>query len=168
MNNRKRSRREQRRGKFSSCKYCYNTPQRHQGLCGVCAGRTKEENKLRYQILLGYETLTSFLEQSNISKNNIKTIQSLLDANQCSPAVNGTAASEPFALLDGDLAVAKSAFFDFATVVLEVGQSSPRKKRRIKRIKEARPELYERMKQQPYLDWYFDEYEECDFGDESE
>ena len=163
--NRHNRRRERR---MRQCKYCNNTAKQHQGLCSVCAGRSKEENKYRHQLLLGYEALSGFLDQSNISEKNIKTIQSFLDVSNSPPQLNGTNNLEQAESPDYGLAKARSAFIGFATIVFEIGQNFPRKKRRLKKIKERRPELYESMRQQPYFDWYFDEYEDSSFDDDSE
>ena len=159
MSNLKSHRKERWRENFRSCKYCYNTPKRGQGLCSACLGRTKDENKYRYRLLLGYETLTGFLVQSNISEKNIKTIQLFLDASNSPPVVSDTVEPGQSESPACGLAKARSAFVDFATIILEISQNFPRKKRRIKRIKDGQPELYDRMKQQPNFDWYFDEFE---------
>ena len=139
----KRNRSGKRRGRFQTCKYCYNKPKRHQGICAECAKRTKEENKLRLRILLGYETLSGFLIQSNISKNNIQTIQSLLE-------------------------IENPAFHEFASIMFEISQVHPYKKRRIKRIRESHPDLYQRMRRNGTFDWYFDEYDGPYFHDEQD
>jgi hypothetical protein len=104
---------------------------RFQGICEDCAKRTREENKQRFNVLMAYETLFGFLEQRNISAKNIQTIKRLLEFDD-------------------------AAFREFASIVLEISEVHPRKKRREQWIKAHRPELLQRMRNNECFDWYFD------------
>jgi len=120
-NRRRRGRRFKGRGGYRTCKYCYNSAVKHHGLCNDCAKRPKEENKFRLKCLFVAEALYGLLEQSNISKKNVKFIRKLID------------------FPDDEIR-------SLVEIIFEISQVAPRKRKRFRRIKRENPLLWKKMK----------------------
>ena len=118
------------------CKYCGGKPYRGQGICRECEKRPKAENIKLRNLWQAEETLYGFLNQSNISKLNIKTMESLLEIDD-------------------------EAFRRFLELVQEIAKVCPIKRRRWIVIRDQHQALWQRIVEsaylQPVLDHYLDQ-----------
>ena len=127
-----RRKRGKRRGHFVICKYCFNSAVRNQAFCHECVQRSSEENKRHLAIAIAYATLSGFLLQKNISRNNLKTIKGFCEHDDASLS-------------------------EYATLLLAIGQRFPQKKKRYKKIRLGDPVLFQRIQKCEEFNWLADE-----------
>lgn len=132
-------------GRERICKYCRNTPPRGQGICRECEKRPKAENIKLRNFWQAEETLYGFLNQSNISKLNIKTMESLLEIDD-------------------------EAFRRFLELVQEIAKVCPIKRRRWIVIRDKHKALWQRIVENDYFEVLLEEYsvQNCFFDPLSE
>lgn len=115
------------------CKYCGGKPYRGQGICRECEKRPKAENIKLRNLWQAEETLYGFLNQSNISKLNIKTMESLLEIDD-------------------------EAFRRFLELVQEIAKVCPIKRRRWIVIRDQHQALWQRIVENAYFEVILEEY----------
>ncbi|MCU0714045.1 MAG: hypothetical protein MUC43_18455 [Pirellula sp.] len=127
------------------CKYCGGKPYRGQGICRECEKRPKAENIKRLRLWNGEETLYDFLNQSNISDRNIKTMESLQD-------------------------IEDEGFRQFLEIVQEIAKVRPFKRRRWIVIRDKHQALWQRIIENDYFEVLLEEYsvQNCSFDPRSE
>lgn len=127
-------------GRERICKYCCNTPPRGQGICRECENRPKAENIKLQRVWQAEETLYGFLNQSNISERNIKTMESLQG-------------------------IEDEAFRQFLEIVQEIATVRPFKRRRWIVIRDKHKALWQRIVENDYFEVILEEYsvQNCSF-----
>ena len=120
-------------GRVRTCKYCGGKPYRGQGICRECEKRPKAENIKLQRLLQGEETLYGFLNQSNISERNIKTMESMLD-------------------------IEDEGFRRFLEIVREIAEVRPFKRRRWMVIRDKHQALWQRIVENDYFEVILEEY----------